>query len=579
MSVRTVLFGSFGRFGLARLACVLGCVVLWFGAVGVPSTSGQAGIVEFVDGVPSGVEPSEVNVDELRLELVPLRREQLEAASSFWLGALQEEVGRVQRIEVAILRSESEEEIAGLQSQLERVRARAMALVALAESVLNELELKGGDVAEGRRYLSRVVAAAKLADAPQVEVSGDPDAPPPGPAVQPWEVPIPKLRNQLLPMLPAQLEREVETWLQRVQERVELMVEAENRRIASTGEEEAQAIRDAEMFRQQRGLLIERAEIVLNALEAKGGAAEDIERHRRYLMAAGEQPAVQWFNPRVLVIQARAWLFSAQGGIALGIKLLQVIGILIAFWILSKIVARAARTAMGRMKRASGLLKDFVVGGVKKLVMLIGVIVAVATFGVNITPLVAALGAAGLVIGLALQGTLSNFASGLLILFYRPFDVGDVIDAADVAGKVETMTLVSTVVITFDNQQMIVPNNMIWNGVITNVTGRSTRRVDLTVGVDYRSDLDKTKRILEEMVKAHPKVLADPAPTIKLHEYADSSVNFIVRPWSKTSDYWDVYWDLQAEIKKRFDAEGISIPYPQHDINFNGPVEIVSREA
>ncbi|MGP1346435.1 MAG: mechanosensitive ion channel domain-containing protein [Phycisphaerales bacterium] len=529
-------------------------------------------------GVPIETPFWEVDPDELRLELLPLRQAELEAASEAWISALQEQVSMLARLQIAIDRSTSDEERAGLQSQLDRVRPRAIAMVELVEAVLNEHELKGGDVAPGRRYLSRVVAAAGLS--PQ-RPTGEQPAAQPGQETapeqeEPWQVPLKSLNNRLLPMTLPQLDREAEYWLARVQERVELMVAAEQAKETATGEALSEATRDAERYRQQRGALIERANAVLDSLEDKGG---DAEQRRKYLIAAGEQPPLAWYNPQELWIQFQTWLVSPQGGIEAGLNLLAFAATLIAFWILAKILARAAGIALKRFKKPSSLLRNFVIGGVTKLVMLVGVVVAVAQLGVNIGPLVAAIGAAGLVIGLALQGTLSNFASGLLILFYKPFDVGDVINTGGVSGTVESMTLVSTVIVTFDNQMMILPNNAVWNGVITNVTGRPTRRVDMTVGVDYRSDLDRVRKILEEMVKAHPKVLADPAPNIKLNEYADSSINFIVRPWAKTGDYWEVYWDLQAQIKKRFDAEGISIPYPQHDINFNGPVEIISREA
>jgi small conductance mechanosensitive channel len=181
--------------------------------------------------------------------------------------------------------------------------------------------------------------------------------------------------------------------------------------------------------------------------------------------------------------------------------------------------------------------------------------------------LLAGLGIAGFVIGFALQDTLSNFASGLMILVYRPYDVGDAIEAGGVIGSVSQMNLVSTMIMTFDNQLLVVPNNKIWGDVIRNITNQNTRRVDMTFGIGYSDDVSKAERVLTEIVTSHEKVLEDPAPMIRLHELGDSSVNFIVRPWSKTSDYWDVYWDVTREVKRRFDTEGISIPFPQRDVH------------
>jgi small conductance mechanosensitive channel len=197
----------------------------------------------------------------------------------------------------------------------------------------------------------------------------------------------------------------------------------------------------------------------------------------------------------------------------------------------------------------------------------LGVLIALSQIGVEVGPVLAGLGVAGVVIGFALQNTLSNFASGMLILAYRPFDVGHVISAGGVTGKVERMTLVTTTILTFDNQQLIVPNNKIWGDVITNITVERVRRVDLTFGIGYSDDVDHAERVLREIVDNHEKVLAEPEPTIKLHELGDSSVNFIVRPWALTVDYWDVYWGITREVKRRFDAEGISIPFPQRDVH------------
>jgi small conductance mechanosensitive channel len=204
----------------------------------------------------------------------------------------------------------------------------------------------------------------------------------------------------------------------------------------------------------------------------------------------------------------------------------------------------------------------------------LGLVIGVSVLGVNIGPLLAMIGAAGLVVGLALQGTLSNFASGILILLNRPYDVGHVIEAGGVLGKVEAMNLVSTSILTFDNQLMLVPNNQIWNGVIKNVTGKSTRRVDLTFGIAYDDDMDKAIDIIRRAIAEHPKVHAEPAPVIRVHELADNSVNIVARPWAKTVDYWDVYWDLVHDVKTRFDEEGINIPFPQRQLHLPGPIEV-----
>jgi small conductance mechanosensitive channel len=200
-------------------------------------------------------------------------------------------------------------------------------------------------------------------------------------------------------------------------------------------------------------------------------------------------------------------------------------------------------------------------------VMMIGLLVGLSQLGITLGPLLAGLGIAGFVLGFALQDSLANFAAGLMILLYRPYDVGDLIETVGVFGKVSHMSLVSTTVLTLDHQTLIVPNGKIWGDVIKNVTAQNQRRVDLVFGISYGDDIPKTEGILKSIVDAHDKVLDDPEPMIRLHELADSSVNFIVRPWVETDDYWDVYWDITREVKMRFDSEGVSIPFPQRDVH------------
>jgi small conductance mechanosensitive channel len=270
---------------------------------------------------------------------------------------------------------------------------------------------------------------------------------------------------------------------------------------------------------------------------------------------------------------ASSWI--AANGTRLGFKLVVVVLIYFAFRVLASIGDRAVRKALSNPKvRASSLLKEFVVGVAHKAVMAIGLLVILGQLGVEVGPILAGLGVAGFVLGFALQDTLGNFAAGLMILFYRPYDVGDVVDAGGVKGSVVAMSLVSTTIKTPDNQQLIVPNSKIWGGVITNVTAADTRRVDLVFGIGYGDDIGQAERVLTELVEQHPLCLKEPGPTIKLHELADSSVNFIVRPWVKTSDYWTVYWDLTRQVKETFDREGISIPFPQRDLHVHQVVPV-----
>ena len=197
------------------------------------------------------------------------------------------------------------------------------------------------------------------------------------------------------------------------------------------------------------------------------------------------------------------------------------------------------------------------------------IIAALGQLGVQTTSFIAIIGAAGLAIGLSLQASLSNFASGVMIIFFRPFKVGDFVEAGSVSGVVEGIQIFSTQLRTGDNKAIIVPNANITSSNITNYSAKDERRVDLVFGIGYDDDIKQAKKILTDIVKKDKRILDDPAPVIAVSELADSSVNFVVRPWVKTEDYWGVYFDLTEAVKLRFDNEGISIPYPQQDVHMH----------
>jgi small conductance mechanosensitive channel len=262
------------------------------------------------------------------------------------------------------------------------------------------------------------------------------------------------------------------------------------------------------------------------------------------------------------------WDLTASEGPRLIFRLLLVAVILLVFHQLAKLVQKGVERAMNSSRnRMSYLLRRMVSSSIRNLVMIFGVLIGISQLGISLAPLLAGLGIAGFIIGFALQDSLSNFASGVMILMYRPFDVGDVVDAAGVRGRVNHMSLVNTTFMTLDNQRLIVPNNMIWQSVITNVTAQRTRRVDLLFGISYSDDIEKAERVLMDILEKHESVLDDPEPVVRVHELGESSVNFAVRPWVKTSDYWETFWDLTREVKLRFDKEGISIPFPQRDVH------------
>lgn len=195
------------------------------------------------------------------------------------------------------------------------------------------------------------------------------------------------------------------------------------------------------------------------------------------------------------------------------------------------------------------------------------VIAVLEELGFKTTSFVAILGAAGLAIGLAMQGSLSNFAAGVLMIIFKPFKVGDFIEAAGASGVVEEIGIFTTIIKTPDNKEIIIPNSKVTGDNIVNYSAKDTRRVDIVAGVSYSDDLDKVRTVLEQVLSEDERILKDPAPMIAVMELADSSVNLTVRSWVKTEDYWNVFFATQEKIKKRFDDEGISIPFPQQDIH------------
>lgn len=232
----------------------------------------------------------------------------------------------------------------------------------------------------------------------------------------------------------------------------------------------------------------------------------------------------------------------------------------------AKKLSKVAKNVMTGRKVDAALV-NFISGMVYYALFVFVVIAVLGQIGIQTASFVAIVGAAGLAIGLAMQGSLSNFAAGVLIILFKPFKIGDFVEMAGTAGVVENIMIFTTEMKTGDNKKIIVPNSSILGGVITNYSANETRRVDLIIGVGYRDDIDKAKRVLEEILNADERILKDPAPLIAVSELANSSVNFAVRPWVERADYWAVYFALNEAVKKRFDQEGISIPYPQQDVH------------
>ena len=249
-----------------------------------------------------------------------------------------------------------------------------------------------------------------------------------------------------------------------------------------------------------------------------------------------------------------------------GIRIITALVIFYVGRIAVGIVAGVAQRIMQR-QRVDETLMSFVLSILRALLLLFVIIAALSQLGIDTTSLIALLGAAGLAIGLSLQGSLSNFAAGVMLIMFRPFVKGNFVEAGNTMGTVDQVSIFTTILITPDNKEITVPNGAIMGNNITNYSAKSTRRVDMTFGISYDDDLRKARRILEDIVSGDERVLKDPAPAVMVGALADSSVNFLVRPWVNSADYWPVLWDTTEAVKLRFDEAGITIPFPQRELH------------
>jgi small conductance mechanosensitive channel len=265
------------------------------------------------------------------------------------------------------------------------------------------------------------------------------------------------------------------------------------------------------------------------------------------------QELVAQYSPDVITIGVRAASALAM--------------ILLGYWA-AKFISGLTRKTMVK-RDIDTTLTNFLVKLVFCIIFALAAIPALAHAGIQTASVIAALGAAGLAVGLALQGSLANFAAGVLLIAFRPCRVGDWIDAGGCSGSVESISLFSTILLTGDYKRIVIPNAKVMSDAITNYSAMPRRRIDLIVGISYEADMRTAKQILQKLVAADERILKDPAPTIAVSELANSSVNLVCRPWVATSDYWPTRWQLTEDIKTEFDAAGVGIPYPQIDVHFH----------
>ncbi|MEW7978480.1 MAG: mechanosensitive ion channel domain-containing protein [Candidatus Sedimenticola endophacoides] len=250
------------------------------------------------------------------------------------------------------------------------------------------------------------------------------------------------------------------------------------------------------------------------------------------------------------------------------------IALALAIFIVGRIISKGLVKLLGKLltkAKMDAILINFITSITGAILLLFIIIAALDQLGVDTTSLIALLGAAGLAVGLALQNSLQNFAAGVMLIIFRPFKTGDFVEAGGTMGVVEAISIFSTIMRTGDNREVIVPNGSIYSGTIINYSARETRRIDMVFGIGYDDDIRQAKEIMATILAADERILPEPEPLIAVAELADSSVNFNVRPWVKSGDYWAVKFDLTEKIKLAFDENGISIPYPQMDLHIDKP--------
>jgi small conductance mechanosensitive channel len=413
------------------------------------------------------------------------------------------------------------------------------------------------------RALAALLLAVCLAAAPAW--SQDEPPAPPAELVNP-EMSVEELTLRLVPLTREEIAPVADAWLGLVRDQTQEVIEAEIAALSAEGEGANVFSQRAAEIANARDQLFRKLVTVVDAWEKKGGDADAIAAIRAYRSSIIVEET-RTADAETLGRRALAWATSREGGIQLAIDVAVIVVALLVVLIVARLVRRGARRAFGRIPNLSKLLQAFLAMAVYWVVLAVGLMIALSAIGVDISPVFALFGGAAFIIAFALQDTLGNLAAGLMIMINRPFDEGDYVDIAGTAGTVKSVSIVATTVTTPDNQVIIIPNSKVWGNVITNVTTSPTRRVDLTFGIAYEDSIEQAQEVLERVVAAHPLVMRDPAPVIRVGALGESSVDFIVRPWVKGGDYWTVYWDLTRQVKEAFDKAGISIPYPQRDVH------------
>lgn len=298
---------------------------------------------------------------------------------------------------------------------------------------------------------------------------------------------------------------------------------------------------------------------------AQQGATGAVEVVQRQVTDVTQALGAEVSNGREMLNIALKWLAENGGtflvNVLVALLLLAVGANLIGF------LTRATRKALQRTRRVNSLLEAFLCSVVNKAAWVLLLMIVLQRLGVNIAPLIAGLGVTGFILGFAFQESLGNLASGMMIAINQPFKVGDYVSVGGIEGAVQELNMMAATLATADNKKVVVPNKVIWGAPITNYTATDKRRIEIAVGIAYGADIGKARRIALDVLRAHPLVLADPAPIVEVLSMGDSAVNLVLRPWTKPGDYWTVLFAVNQAVKEAFDKNGVEIPFPQLDVH------------
>lgn len=380
-----------------------------------------------------------------------------------------------------------------------------------------------------------------------------------------------ELSHLLVPLTREQLEKVSSDWLAIVQDKTQQIADLQAERVRHPVEGQDARIGKIVKLVENRARLLERYTLVVDSLERKGGDEALVNELRAYRSSIlYEETSLA--SARALAGSLLEWFTRPDGGIAVLLSLVVAVLAIVAIVFAARLARGGARFWIGRTTTLSKLLQNFIVGALYWIFIVVGLLIVLSAIDVDITPIFALIGGASFILAFAFQDTLGNLASGLMIMINQPFDEGDFIEVGGVAGTVQKVSIVGTTIATPDNKIIVVPNKNVWGNVIVNASASDIRRVDLTFGASYDDPIQTVLETIEGVIAAHPKILSDPEPQVQANELAASSVNYICRPWVRSDDYIEVYWDLTRRVKEAFDKNGLSMPYPQQDINLKGPV-------